>query len=527
MLLVTRPRIPIRCQWLRNLHRHKVPGRVIPGTSAIQSHSFSQLQTFYPDDHEFFRYTSGRWLRNEEHERSIRYMRFDVNELCKIASNSCGAEKCVGMKKVDESGYNRVFLLHFDNGREAVARIPFPNLGPPHLLTASEVATLDFVRNAMSIPAPKVLAWNSRAESTPVGTEFIILEREDLVGYPHTTKIFADESMENEMTRKFAIGPHMSAVLWREERDRIDVDRGPWNTSSEYVTGLVRYQQGWLQHFPKPRRLDDPTYRSAVDNDPKNHIEVLEQCLKVMPHLTPINYSWPAIWHPDLRGENIFVTKDAPHTISGIINWKFAGIGPFFLQMKVPEAFDYNGSRVELPAWDDDTGKVKLPDDFESLPDSEKKLVKKEQFEACVHRVFKDATKKHNPSMHALLFHRDFSLMTGMFRCALDSWSWGLAELHMYLLVLSENWENIAVDDGDCPLRYSDEENMRIFSEFRRGHVYHRSGSILCERIGCDDYGRVRDEDYDTARALIKQLKPGWIPEDRGGPYLFETEHES
>ncbi len=130
----------------------------------------------------------------------------------------------------------------------------------------------------MSIPAPKVLAWSSRADSTPVGVEFMILEkvsgtqlssslahvgnvgdklddvlklisqmldvdtkftdlrfsmhgslfyREDVVGYPHTTAIFADESEESELTRKFAIGPHMSWYLWHGERRQLDIDRGP------------------------------------------------------------------------------------------------------------------------------------------------------------------------------------------------------------------------------------------------------------------------------------------------------------
>ncbi len=163
-----------------------------------------------------------------------------------------------------------------------LARVPFPICGPPHLITASEVATLDFVRNIMSIPAPKVLTWSSRADSTPVGVEFMILEkvsgvqlsysltgikdvrdkvndvvkvlsqmhditkkftelrysmlgslfyREDVAGYPHTTTIFADESEANDLTKKFAIGLHMSYYLWRDKRKEMDVDRGPCELS--------------------------------------------------------------------------------------------------------------------------------------------------------------------------------------------------------------------------------------------------------------------------------------------------------
>ena len=43
-------------------------------------------------------------------------------------------------------------------------------------MTSSEVATMDFVRNHLGIPAPKVLAWNSKAETNAVGAEYIIME---------------------------------------------------------------------------------------------------------------------------------------------------------------------------------------------------------------------------------------------------------------------------------------------------------------------------------------------------------------
>ena len=46
----------------------------------------------------------------------------------------------------EEGEYNKVFLLRMDNGHEAIAKLPNPNAGPPHYTTASEIATVDFVR---------------------------------------------------------------------------------------------------------------------------------------------------------------------------------------------------------------------------------------------------------------------------------------------------------------------------------------------------------------------------------------------
>ncbi len=50
------------------------------------------------------------------------------------------------MEKLPEGNFNQAFLLRMDDGQEVVAKIPNPNAGRPHFSTASEVATMDFVR---------------------------------------------------------------------------------------------------------------------------------------------------------------------------------------------------------------------------------------------------------------------------------------------------------------------------------------------------------------------------------------------
>ncbi|KAK5633270.1 hypothetical protein RRF57_008985 [Xylaria bambusicola] len=94
--------------------------------------------------HEFFRYTSGRWLWDEESRLRERYRVFDVHELQVIAAKSVCAEKCVDMVKRAEGGFNKVFRLVMDNGSAVIARISMPNTGSPRWTTASEVAIMDF-----------------------------------------------------------------------------------------------------------------------------------------------------------------------------------------------------------------------------------------------------------------------------------------------------------------------------------------------------------------------------------------------
>ena len=101
---------------------------------------------------EFYRYSSGRWLWNEETQLRKRYKRFNVPELQRIAARSVDAQACVSMIKLAEGGFNKVFRLVMDNSSVVIARIPNPDTSPPFKATASEVATMDFVRHFRRIP---------------------------------------------------------------------------------------------------------------------------------------------------------------------------------------------------------------------------------------------------------------------------------------------------------------------------------------------------------------------------------------
>ena len=127
-------------------------------------------------DH-FFTYTSGRWLWNEEYQLKQRTIQFNVQALQEVAAHVIGANSCVEMSKLGEGNFNKNFLLKMDNDIELIARIPHPNADPPHFTTASEVATLSFLRDHLKINVPKVFGWSSKSSSTPVGAEYILMER--------------------------------------------------------------------------------------------------------------------------------------------------------------------------------------------------------------------------------------------------------------------------------------------------------------------------------------------------------------
>lgn len=95
---------------------------------------------------DLYSFTRGRFVVNEEHEMTTRYKRFNAVELGKVAANALGSCECTKFEKYADGTCNRIFLLTMNDGKEAVAKVPLPTSGAPHYITASEVATSDYVR---------------------------------------------------------------------------------------------------------------------------------------------------------------------------------------------------------------------------------------------------------------------------------------------------------------------------------------------------------------------------------------------
>jgi len=213
-----------------------------------------------------------------------RYVRFNVHELMRIAAMSVRRDRCVDIVKVTEGGFNKIFRLTMNDGYEVIARIPTPIAGPPHFMTASEVATMDFLRTTLNIPVPKVFAWSSRADSdNPVGAEYIIMEKlqgeslgsrwlslsaaelSDVIqqivdienklfsaGFSKHGSLYYKEDVEEKfrenkpydqgdtdlLSNRFCIGPIATRPFWAEERGQMALDRGPCLFPSIYQVRL-------------------------------------------------------------------------------------------------------------------------------------------------------------------------------------------------------------------------------------------------------------------------------------------------
>lgn len=100
------------------------------------------------DQEAFFKYSAQRWAWNEPEQLSRRYIKFNVDALVSIAQKAVGnGAVCVDITRLPEGNFSKVFLATMKDGQQLVVKIPNPNAGPAHFTTASEVATMQFVRS--------------------------------------------------------------------------------------------------------------------------------------------------------------------------------------------------------------------------------------------------------------------------------------------------------------------------------------------------------------------------------------------
>ncbi|CAG8180979.1 unnamed protein product [Penicillium salamii] len=121
-----------------------------------------------------FSYSSGRFLYNEELRLRERHVPFDVAALQNTITQDVGHGSVKSMIKLSEGGFNRVLLATMEDGFKAIVKIPYWLSVPKTYATASEVATLTFLRSK-GIPVPEVCGWSSTTDNS-AGVEYIIME---------------------------------------------------------------------------------------------------------------------------------------------------------------------------------------------------------------------------------------------------------------------------------------------------------------------------------------------------------------
>ncbi|KAL8993124.1 MAG: hypothetical protein Q9188_007406, partial [Gyalolechia gomerana] len=453
-----------------------------------------------------FRYTSGRWVFNEAKQLARRYVRFDINELARVVAESVGSRSCQNVEKFAEGQFNKVFLMTTEDGKEVIAKVPQPNAGLPHFTTASEVATMDYARNVLGLPVPKIYAWNSETSKSPVGAEYIIMEkapgielahvwpkllgnqRRDIVKqivqfekrfvastFPGIGSLYYAESLDESVRfimssegrpencpspETFVIGPTTDQRFCEEGRSDIDCDRGPWSCIEGYLMALGLHDISYVRSGkkpPSPGIFGGPgCYQPSVTGK----LAALQDYVKVARYLPPKDPTVTAaiLWHDDLHAGNIFVNPDDPTNILCIIDWQSSHISPLFRHAIRPDFLNFEGPKPLLGMAGDARKPPELPSNFRELSHKEQRAAEALVRQQSLYKMYEIYSAKENPSVSKALIHRE------TLRCQLID-SAVVTSYHMEpyvktrLTEIVDAWEQIVGPEGPpCPLHYSEDE---------------------------------------------------------------------
>jgi aminoglycoside phosphotransferase (APT) family kinase protein len=494
------------------------------------------------DDQNFYSYTTGRFLFNEDEQLQERHKRFSAHALKDIAVKALSATSCENMIKLAEGSYNKIFLLTMNTGTQTIARIPHPHAGPAHYTTASEVATMHYIRNKLHIPVPKVLAFSSDSRN-PVGSEYIIMEkiggrslsslwdklstdaRENMVSSlaDIEARLFKSRfshygclyfvgdvprnmcaphlyDMEHEDDATYCIGPTTETEFWEPLRASLGANPGPCEISNaslliylgssahDYWRDICQREINWIGKHAISKSEDDPLRQVDSQEDPHCHIALLNRCIDVAPLLTP-PYPWTVgtIWHHDLSFQNIMVSDGDKPSIVSLLDWQNTFVGPLYLQFRQPRFLDSEN--------DDDREAIEM----DRLRKFYFNCIAKE----CPYGA-KGLTVPYAQVQKILMIESG------------RSWRMRnkILSLRQGLLNLWRNWNEYALPNPS-PLSFSKEEQIAHYNEASGFNAHNDFIRDIRRSIGMSQTGEVNAEDYSERKLIYQDIKQRWIEDMR------------
>ncbi|KAF5336381.1 hypothetical protein D9611_006553 [Ephemerocybe angulata] len=508
----------------------------------LRSRFLSTMATF----EDYFRYTSGRWIHDEQRYQRMRYQRFNVDALKHLAMKSVKANGVDAMSKLGEGRCNNVFHVKLDNGHQVIARIPTPISGPKHLVTASEVATMRFLRERLGLTqVPRILSSSSRAAETAVGAEFIIMDvadgieldtvwqkmsmnqKIDLVlqwvrfeakvtgafsggGYgslyyrkdvpAHLARdVFLNDGKKDD---EFVLGPSTrphAYGFWEDQYGHpadIVLDRGPWGDA------------------PTPTKFTAPWDPPAHLRIPEDHIALLDTYDKVAKYFIPDadeRYIRPCMTLLDSNPCNIFLSREAFERdgtveISAVIDWQHTAVLPLYVTALFPRFIT----------------------DAERPPVQELEALEKEQayLRKAYYEFYHDANIDRVWAS-ALSFPDKWTMDQLLPIAAQQCWHGGYPRLKRELIYAVKEWKTVADTAEECPISFSEQDSMAQAKDDVEASV---AAEEILEglemRIGVQRDGWVANKDFERASQTNRRLREVWRATVKGDELFRGTEIE-
>ncbi|KAJ5788891.1 phosphotransferase enzyme family protein [Penicillium psychrosexuale] len=494
-----------------------------------------------PSYESLFSNTITRWIFNEKEQLRARYVKFNIAELQRVAGKAIQQDCCSRIEKIAEGGFNRVFLLTASNGQQVIARIPTSIAGPPHYTTASEVATINFLRNVLGLPVPKILAYSTSA-SNPVGAEYIIMEyvqgeslatrwlsltteevkhvMTQVAGLEHKTfsfrfpgygSLYHSHDVENCDSipleeQGYCIGPIAKREFWCDERGQLEVDRGPWLQPKDCVTSMARREILWLKNFAQPRQRTNLFMPTDYDILPEEHISLLEKFISVAPHLIPDKpgFSSPVLRHPDLNFANILLSPGSSEIV-GVIDWQASTIFPFFMQTGYPDFCQHDYSQSQK------LHKPSLPENMEDLSAEEQtKALMKYRMEE-INLYYTAATGVHNDKHIEVIREPYLNMRQYLIQQTGYPWDADLVNLRAALIGMTTRKAWDAISSHPCPVSFSQTELEKSQEESEEWNESQALLTTIREDLGIDLEGGTTPENFERASRRNSEYRQAMV----------------
>ncbi|KAE8151707.1 kinase-like domain-containing protein [Aspergillus avenaceus] len=507
--------------------------------SIFRHHFSTEARTLCED---FFRNTSRRWMYADR--LNERYVKFRPRELQRIAGEALEQDCCPDIAKLAEGGFNKVFILQAKNGREVIARIPTPVAGPAHYTTASEVATMDFLRTILKLPVPEVFAYSTTSDN-PVGAEYILMERiegeslssrwlslttdevKDIMTqiadmerkvfdfhFPAHGNLYHKKDLYGEIqipvVDDFVVGPVSTRQFWHGERNRTEIDRGPWLSPVDCVTSAARREMAIIQQHAKPQPRQ--TFLLPTDHNihPSEHNSLLSQFLQLAPHLIrPGSHSAPTLRHPDLSLSNILLAPKSSKIIS-IIDWQDAAIFPRFMQAGYPVFCEHDASKpqsLQIPS---------LPGNFDEMDIDEQRQTKAVFRLEEANLYYTAATGVHNEQHMDVLKTPYLGMQQYLLRQTGYPWDADVINLRAALVGITTPSVWSKISSAECPVVFSDEQRQTAMAESEEWNESEQLLLRVREYLNIDSEGGTEPENLERAvegnlqfrMEMVRQAEP-------------------
>ncbi|EIW87457.1 hypothetical protein CONPUDRAFT_116728 [Coniophora puteana RWD-64-598 SS2] len=427
-----------------------------------------------------------------------------------------------------------------------VARIPYPATIPKKFAVASEVATMALLRSS-GLPIPEVYGYSASTDNA-AETEYIFMqfvqgtslsdiwfdlgERDIIsisrqvaeleskmmsIAFPAGGSLYYSKDLE-KMTgnlgipledERFSVGPDTRLPLWYGRRARLDVDRGPYQSTEAALIRGSDKELAYLKQFGRPLLPFQRARREGYqykEQPPSDHIENLERYLLIAPSLIPRN---PALCHfrlrhPDLQPSNIIVSRspDSNLHVVGLIDWQHTSILPLFLLAGIPQQLqnnhDIGPQCMTRPSPPENLDKLGITQQSGELELYRCRLV---------HYHYVKNTEKYNELHYAALADPIGLFRRRLFRHASAPWEGETLSLKVGLIDAAENWETLTGGDAPCPVVF-DPDDVRGTRELDEEQREADASMEACrDVIGHGPEGWVPVEYYEEAMARSRKLK--------------------